>query len=99
MPVLSPLYVDDAVAGIMARVASQDPTVMNLAGDEVVTIEDIARQAGRIIEREPIFEMLDDAMTGGTAAINERFRMMLGRKCIPLARGVESYISWLRGGA
>lgn len=99
MPVLSPLYVDDAVAGIMARVSAEDFAVMNLAGDEVVTIEDIARQAGRIIGREPIFEMLNDAMTGGTAAINERFRMMLGRACIPLARGLETYISWLQGRA
>lgn len=99
MPVLSPLYVNDAVAGIMARVSSQDQSVMNLAGDEVVTIEDIARQAGKILECEPTFEMMHDAMTGGTAAINAQFRILLGRACIPLAQGLESYISWLRGHA
>jgi UDP-glucose 4-epimerase len=98
-PVLSPLYVDDAVAGILSCVAAQDSTILNLAGDEAVTIEDIARQTGSIMKREPVFEMVNDGMSGGPFANNEKFRTLLGRACIPLTSGLESYISWLRNRA
>ena len=95
MPILSPLYVDDAVEAILHQVAADGETVLNLAGDEVVSIADIAREAGRILRCEPCFGMIQDTMIGGIAARNEKLRLLLGRPCVSLAQGLESYIASL----
>lgn len=94
MPLLSPLYVDDAVAAIMARVASSDENILNLAGDLVFSVEDIARLAGTILGREPVFETIKDTLSGGISADNTKMRALLGRACIPLAQGLGNYIAW-----
>lgn len=99
MPVLSPLFVDDAVEAIIRRISAADETIINLAGSEIVSIQEIARQAGRFLQVEPIFEKLEDSMTGGISADNLKLRQLLGRDCLSLEQGIGRYIKWLDSAA
>lgn len=92
MPKLSPLYVDDAVEAILKRLAASDALTINLAGDEVLSIETMARDAAQWLGKSPVFESLVDGMTGGIAGRNELLHQVLGRAPLPWAQGLQRYL-------
>ena len=53
---MNPIYIDDAVAAIVAALAVDGHKIVNVAGDEIVTIRQIAEAAGRAVGVEPVFE-------------------------------------------
>jgi UDP-glucose 4-epimerase len=61
-PRMNPVYVGDAVEAVVAALELDRSVVVNVAGDEVVGIQEIATLAGEALGREPVFE------DGGAAA-------------------------------
>lgn len=53
---LNPIFVGDAVDALATCLADDAPSVLNLAGPEVLTIRDIALHIGALIGREPLFD-------------------------------------------
>ena len=53
-PRMNPIYVDDAVAAILAALDVDGHRIVNVAGDEVVTIREIAEAAGVLVGVEPV---------------------------------------------
>jgi nucleoside-diphosphate-sugar epimerase len=86
-PRMNPVYVDDVVRVI--RAALDSPVgVVNVGGDEAVTIRELGEAIGAAVGVEPSFE------AGGTAAgdlvvENSRFREIVGGALIPLADGLR----------
>ena len=63
--------------------------IVNVAGDEVVTIREIAEAAGRAVGVEPVFEDAGGAAAGDVIGDTTAFRAWLGdRPFVPLAEGV-----------
>lgn len=88
-PRMNPIYVDDAVAAIVAALAVDGHLVVNVAGDEVVTIRQIAEAAGRALGTAPVFEDGGGAVAGDVIADTSAFRAWLGdRPFVPLDEGV-----------
>jgi UDP-glucose 4-epimerase len=88
-PRVNPIYVDDAVAAIVAALAVDGHLVVNVAGDEVVTIRQIAEAAGRALGTAPVFEDGGGAVAGDVIADTSAFRAWLGdRPFVPLDEGV-----------
>jgi len=76
-PRMNPIYVSDAVRAIIAALDLDDSAVVNVAGDEVVGIREIATIAGEALGREPMFED-GGAAAGDLVADTSRFHELLG---------------------
>lgn len=62
-PVMNPIYIDDVVRVVDSTIASTGNHLVNVAGDEALSIEDICVAIGHAVDRDPVFER-----GGGTAA-------------------------------
>jgi nucleoside-diphosphate-sugar epimerase len=88
-PRMNPIYIDDAVAAILAALEIDGHKVVNVAGDEVVTIRQIAEAAGRALNVEPIFEDSGRTAAGDVIGDVTAFRAWLGdQSFVSIAEGV-----------
>lgn len=55
-PRLNPIYVDDAVAAFVAAVEGGTEQLLNVAGEEVVTVRGLAETIGGLLRSEPRFQ-------------------------------------------
>jgi UDP-glucose 4-epimerase len=88
-PRMNPIYVDDAVAAILAALAVDGHKIVNVAGVEIVTIRQIAEAAGRAVGVEPVFEDSGATAAGDVIGDTTEFRAWLGdREFVSLDQGV-----------
>jgi nucleoside-diphosphate-sugar epimerase len=88
-PRMNPVYVDDAVAAILRALATDGHLIVNVAGEETVTIRELAEAAGRAVGREPVFEQGDGQAPGDVVGDTGRFRGWLGpRELVGLDEGL-----------
>jgi len=57
LPKINPIYIDDLTDQIISFLEGQIPPVINLGGSEMVTIRELAEMIGKIIGKEPRFEV------------------------------------------
>jgi UDP-glucose 4-epimerase len=73
-PRMNPIYVDHVV-DVFAQALTVPPNqVVNLAGDEVLSIADMAETIGRVVGREPHFEHAPGDSGGDVVADTSRLR-------------------------
>ena len=89
-PRTNPIYVDDVVHAIFAALESPRGLV-NVAGDEAVTIRDIGELIGQILGLEPVYERAEGGATGDLVTDNRRMHQLLGLGAlVPLAEGIRA---------
>lgn len=89
-PAMNPIYVGDVVEAVLALLDSPASGVLNLAGDQVVSIRELAESIGAGLGLEPVFEHGSDAAPGDVVAENLRLRELLGeRELVPLREGLR----------
>ena len=89
-PRMTPVYVDDAVEAIVRSLESDEDLVVNVAGDEVASIRDLAERIGAMVGREAVFEEVGGDAPGDLIARNERMHDLLaGRDLVPLDEGLR----------
>lgn len=59
-PRLNPIFVDDVAAIVAAALEAEVPPVLNVAGDEVLSIREMAETIGRVVGIPPRFEEASD---------------------------------------
>jgi nucleoside-diphosphate-sugar epimerase len=92
-PRLNPIYVDDVVRVVLRALELPGHRVVNVAGDEVVSVRELAEAIGEALGTEPVFEE-----SGGTAvdlvARNERMKRELGVDgLVRLAEGLRRMLA------
>jgi nucleoside-diphosphate-sugar epimerase len=88
-PRMNPIYIADAVAAILAALRADGHRIVNVAGDEIVTIRQIAEAAGRAVGAEPVFEDGGGTAAGDVIGDTSAFRAWLGdRSFVSLDQGV-----------
>lgn len=88
-PRLTPTYVDDVVDAMIASLGVEGHVVANVAGDETVSIRELAELIGQAVDREPIFEDGDATVGGDMLGANDRMRSVLGLdRLVPLEEGL-----------
>jgi UDP-glucose 4-epimerase len=55
-PWLNPVFVDDVAEIVVRSLESPVPPILNVAGDEVLSIRDMAETIGRVLGASPVFE-------------------------------------------
>lgn len=76
-PRMNPIYIDDVVRVIERALASEGHQLVNVAGDDAVTIRELAETIGGVVGVEPVFEEHDSAI-GDIVADNRRMRDVFG---------------------
>jgi UDP-glucose 4-epimerase len=94
-PRMNPIYVEDAVrAAVAALELDGGDQVVNVAGDDVVGIDDIARLAGEALGREPVFEQGDADAPGDVVADTTRFHELFALgELVGMAEGIRRMVS------
>ncbi|MGA8927075.1 MAG: NAD-dependent epimerase/dehydratase family protein, partial [Solirubrobacterales bacterium] len=95
------VYVEDLAEGVVAGVRHGGGNrVFNLAGDETVTIRDLAGIVSELIDDTEIVHTPGrNGDFGGAVISNERAGEELGwRASTPLREGVSRYLAWLEPG-
>jgi UDP-glucose 4-epimerase len=77
-PRCNPIYVDDAVGAFVATLDGPAPNVVNVAGEEVFSIGDLAAAVGRAVGKEPVFTDEERPVDGDVVADISRMRSLLG---------------------
>jgi UDP-glucose 4-epimerase len=93
------VYVEDLAEGVVAAVErGADKRVYNLAGDETVTIRELADVVSELIDdTEVIHTPGRGGDFGGAVISNERAAQELGwRASTPLREGIRRYLAWLQ---
>jgi UDP-glucose 4-epimerase len=92
-PRINPIFVDDAVAAVVAAVEGRSPDVLNLAGPDVVSIRELATAIGAILGSAPVFDELDDPVGGDLVGATNRLDAVLGRPLTSLEVGLEKTLT------
>ncbi|MDQ3823695.1 MAG: NAD(P)-dependent oxidoreductase [Actinomycetota bacterium] len=92
-PRCNPIYVDDAVAAVVAALDGPSPNVVNVAGPEVVSIAELAVAIGRAVGREPFFVEERATVEGDLVADVSRMRGLLGRELVTLHDGLRRTVA------
>lgn len=89
-PRMTPIYADDAVRAFMAALDLEGQQVINVAGDEVVSIRVLAEVIGETLGRKPLFEE-SFGTAGDLVSANRHMRevLRLGR-LVPFADGIRA---------
>ena len=92
------VYVEDLAEGVVASlVHGEENRVYNLAGDETVTIRELADVVSELVDDTEIVHTPGrNGDFGGAVISNERAAKELGwRASTPLSEGVRRYLAWL----
>jgi nucleoside-diphosphate-sugar epimerase len=76
-PRMNPIYVTDVVAVVAAALQSAGDQLVNVAGDDVVSIRELAERIGKVVGVEPVFEP-GDGTAGDLVCSNDRMRAVFG---------------------
>jgi UDP-glucose 4-epimerase len=89
-PRMNPIHVDDGVRVLVAALGLDGHHVLNVAGDEVVSIRELAELIGEAIGRDPVFEETSSGAAGDFVADTMRLHELLSiRPLIPLRKGLR----------
>lgn len=89
-PRMTPIFVDDVVRAFAAALELDGDQVVNVAGDEVVSIGELAELIGDALGRAPVFER-GPGVPGDLVAVNSRLHELLGLGAlVPLAEGIPA---------
>jgi nucleoside-diphosphate-sugar epimerase len=89
-PRMNPMYIDDVVRVFTAALELDGHHLVNVAGDEVAGIGDLARLIGDAVGREPVFEEADGGAPGDVIADTAELHELLDvRPLTPLREGLR----------
>jgi nucleoside-diphosphate-sugar epimerase len=92
-PRLTPTFVDDVGRAFVAALDLDGHHVVNVAGDEPVSIRGLAERIGEVLDREPVFEERDDTSGGDLLGANDRMKRVLGVDgLVPLSDGLRATV-------
>jgi UDP-glucose 4-epimerase len=78
-PRLNPIYVDHVVDVLSQSLIPPAAQILNVAGDEVLSVREMADVIGRVLDTDPVFEEVDDEpqadLIGDTSAMRRNFTL------------------------
>lgn len=98
-PRINPIYVDDVVRIIDRALSVEGKHIVNVAGDEVVSMVDLAKIVGEIVGRRPVFNHGQDQVLSDLIGDNQLMHRLYGvaeGELTPLREGLREVVDELR---
>lgn len=93
-PRINPVWISDVVKVFIASLALGGTHTVNLAGEEVLSIREMATIVGEVAGRVPVFEDVPGLAGGDTVGDTTRLRELFGnRQFVPFRDGVVSVVA------
>lgn len=93
-PKINPLYIGDVVRVIEGALNLEGRTVVNVAGDQVVDMKQLAFLIGEIVGRKPLFENTTDSTTLDLIGDNQRMHQLFNLgSLVSLEEGLKRMIN------
>lgn len=89
---LNPIHVRDAARATVRALELSGAQLLNVAGDQIVSIQDLARQCGALLGREPLYQTAQDPRMGDLVADTQQMREHLIHPEVPLSRGLSELL-------
>lgn len=97
-PRLNPIYVDNVLQVIERALGGSFAGIVNVAGDETVTLRELACRLGSVVGREPVFRDDDAAGLADTLGDNRLMHEALGGwPLVPLDEGLSRSFAAMGG--
>jgi nucleoside-diphosphate-sugar epimerase len=93
---INPIFVDDAADAVVRLVEREGPDVVNLAGPDVISLEEIGKILGSVLGRQPVFETDATASASWLVADIGLLEVVVGRPRIAPADGLARLAASLR---
>lgn len=93
---INPIYVDDAVTAFMRALDISESRIVNVAGQDILSLRSIADMAGRYLGKTPVFEAAKGEPVDYVADITVA-RNVLGLEPRSFERGLSEAIDQFRG--
>ena len=89
-PRMNPLYIDDVVRALLGVLELDESVVLNVAGDEPVTVRELAELIGSVVGRKPVFEEGEGKVPGDLVVDTSRLHELLDlRPLVSLEEGLR----------
>jgi len=89
-PRMNPLYIDDVVRALLGVLELDESVALNVAGDEPVTVRELAELIGSVVGREPVFEEGEGKVPGDLVVDTSRLHELLDlRPLVSLEEGLR----------
>jgi UDP-glucose 4-epimerase len=92
---INPVYVEDAVKAIIGSMALEKSEKINIAGSEVISIKDIAATIGKVVNKEPIYEIKSEQQPLNLIGDIKKLSKLLHVPEIMFEEGLRRYINSL----
>lgn len=95
-PKINPIYITDVIDIINKSMSLDGQNILNVAGDEIISIKELSNLISRYMGSKPIFEYVCDSNITNLVGDNAKIKDIFGvTPKISLEQGVQNYISWL----
>lgn len=91
-PYINPIYVDDAAKATLACLGSETPKVINIAGDEIVSLKEICELIGKSVDIKPKF-IIKEGVATNFIGNNSLMRQQLHIPEVKLEEGLKSLLT------
>jgi UDP-glucose 4-epimerase len=92
-PRMNPIYVDDVVRTVARALMADDDALLNVAGDDVVSIRELGALIGEAAGIDPVFEERAEGASGDLVVDNARLRSFLAEPLVPLREGLHRTVA------
>jgi nucleoside-diphosphate-sugar epimerase len=75
---INPIHVQDAIRAFQPSLETPVSGVLNIAGDEVVSIKELSETIGRLVGKDPVFIYEKSNIPGDIIGDNSRMKSVLG---------------------
>jgi len=91
-PKINPIYITDVLNAISNSLLLEGQDILNIAGNDTITIKELAKLISTHIKSEPIFKYVDDSSIVDLVGDNTKMRKILGITPITIEEGIKKYL-------
>lgn len=86
---LNPIFVEDAAKTVIAIMKQPGSCIMNVAGDELVSMRELCMRISAIVGKEPVFNLQSDKAASHLIADITKLKALIGNHSVSLDEGLK----------
>jgi UDP-glucose 4-epimerase len=89
---MNPTYVTDAASAVYRCLGLEESQKINIGGPEVLSLRQVGQQIGKILHKDPLFEVKQDIPCQHLVGDITKMTRLLGKPIVKFEEGIAKYI-------